>query len=112
MAAGIHGPGTTHAVKMLAEKNYREKNFREHPFGGILEVELDPFKDWPTRFETATWKWQTRPYTPEKIMKNLHRKLRAAEQRQGDSFGQVDIQEIKERIEFVQRIIGESHSNA
>ncbi len=40
LVAGIHLPGTAQALKFLAEPD----NFTDHPFGGILEVEV-PSKD-------------------------------------------------------------------
>ena len=43
IVAGIHGPGTAQAVRALADA----KNFRDHPFGGVFEVTLDQFQDWP-----------------------------------------------------------------
>jgi hypothetical protein len=71
LVAGLHGPGTAHALRALAEDN-----FREHPLGGIIEVILSPRDDWPTRFERAHWRWQTLKYDSEKVLTNLTRILK------------------------------------
>lgn len=58
--AGIHGPGTAHALRLLGG----QEHFESHPFGGIIEVELDLFnKDVSNRFENVHWAWQTGKYT-------------------------------------------------
>jgi hypothetical protein len=66
-AAGIHGPGTAHAVRMLADKS----NFVERPLGGIIEVQISLQKDWPSRFEQAIPQWQTNPYSVKALEERL-----------------------------------------
>ena len=62
--AGIHGPGTAHALRLLGG----QEHFEHHPFGGIIEVELDLFnKDISNRFENVHWAWQTGRYTPDSL---------------------------------------------
>jgi transcriptional regulator with XRE-family HTH domain len=48
LVAGIHHPGTANAVRFLADPS----NFVEHPFGGILEVQV-PSKEF--RREDVKW---------------------------------------------------------
>lgn len=81
IAAGIHGPGTAHAVRVLAQED-NNISLQDHPLGGVLEIELDAFKDWPTRFEKATCRWQTRRYTTAQIQANLEDALRQDTSRQ------------------------------
>jgi DNA-binding XRE family transcriptional regulator len=66
VVGGIHGPGTAHAVRMLGERH-----FADHPYGGVVEVELDLDQSWPGRMENATVKWQTRPYDRQQLVANL-----------------------------------------
>jgi transcriptional regulator with XRE-family HTH domain len=59
IVAGIHGPGTTHALRLLLEE---PADFKDHPFGGVLEFVLPRFSDWSYRFQRVSWEWQTRSY--------------------------------------------------
>lgn len=61
LAAGVHHPGTAHAVKFLSEP----ANFIDHPFGGILEVDV-PSKNvdprdiyWHSKIENSEAHWHT-----------------------------------------------------
>ena len=97
--AGIHGPGTAHALRALAEDD-----FEEHPFGGIIEVEIDQFNMlWPARFQQATWRWQTKPYSTGKLLANLERVLDLKDNRPRE-FETLTDDEIKECLEFVRAI--------
>jgi transcriptional regulator with XRE-family HTH domain len=69
--AGVHGPGTAQALKMLGRA--RGEYFAERPFGGVIRVTLDKFKDWPTRFDHATPEWVTPAYTVQELSKLLGR---------------------------------------
>jgi len=74
LAAGVHLPGTAHAVKFLAEP----EQFVGHPFGGVLEVQV-PSDDcasdavpWHRKIEQSRADWhQARDlkptYTPEDL---------------------------------------------
>lgn len=101
MVAGIHGPGTAHALKMLAEDN-----FQEHPFGGVIEVHLDLVtKGWADRFQHPTdVSWQTKPYTPDKIVGNLEHELEQIVAGTHD-WGLTD-KEVRDCIAFVRRLAG------
>lgn len=57
MAAGMHHPGTAHAVRMLGE-DFRHKMFEKHPYGGVLRVELDQNLPFSNRVEHATCRWE------------------------------------------------------
>lgn len=56
--AGVHGPGTTHCVKLLADKSA----FQKHPYGGVIEIEINIFRGWTERLYEAKASWQTSPY--------------------------------------------------
>ena len=99
LVAGIHGPGTAHALRALAEDG-----FHEHPFGGIIEVVMEQFNvPWPARFQQATWRWQTKAYTAEMLLDNLARILELGVQRPAQ-FERLSSDEIKECLVFVRDI--------
>jgi hypothetical protein len=98
LLAPIHGPGTAHAVRALAEDD-----FMDHPFGGIIEVELNPFNDWPGRFQQATWRWQTKGYDTDKLLSNLNSTLAAKEGRSRE-FENLTDDEIQDCIAFVRQV--------
>jgi hypothetical protein len=106
MVAGIHGRGTTHALKALAEAD-----FSDHPFGGIIALEENPRQDYTTRFERARWKWLTAKYTPDQVLTNLQNALQqgSAEQR---VFRNLTHQEIEEYIKLVRSLMGAPNSTA
>lgn len=78
LAAGVHHPGTAHAVKFLSEP----ANFVDHPFGGILEVDV-PSKNvdprdiyWHSKIENSEAHWHTvgnnsLQYNPESFSQEL-----------------------------------------
>jgi hypothetical protein len=99
MVAGIHGPGTAHALRALAEDD-----FRDHPFGGIIEVEIDQFEDWPTRFQNASWRWQTKKYDSQKLLTNLKNALTQPNHLRARVFENLTEAEIVDCIHFVERI--------
>ena len=59
--AGVHGPGTAQALRLLGDR--ANGWAQERPLGGVIEVGLDSFKDWPARFDEATSDWLTPRYT-------------------------------------------------
>lgn len=71
LAAGSHGPGTDMAVRVLA-KNEFEDDLSHHPLGGVIEVKLDLEARWSEIFPTASFKWETPPYSIDKeLMEKL-----------------------------------------
>jgi transcriptional regulator with XRE-family HTH domain len=106
MAAGIHGPGTAHAVRALSQQDL---SFQDHPLGGIIEVALDPFKDWPTRFEQAAYAWQTRPYKPEKVRANLDQAIKQPIERRG-ALAHLGESTLRDSLEFVKDLTRASSS--
>lgn len=59
LAAGIHGPGTAQAVRLLANP----ANFAGLPAGGLLQVNTDQDRPWHDLLWEAPWRWLTDPYT-------------------------------------------------
>ena len=57
MAAGIHHPGTAHAVRFLG-RDVRKDVFKNHPYGGVLRVVLDLDRPLPTRVSESTCSWE------------------------------------------------------
>ncbi len=61
LVAGVHHPGTAHAVRFLSEAS----NFTKHPFGGVLEIEVpskkcDPREiSWHNKIENCHATWHT-----------------------------------------------------
>lgn len=58
-AAGIHGPGTAAAVRMLMDGH----SFDLRPLGGVFKVEISQLQPWSRRYEFLEPKWDTDPYT-------------------------------------------------
>jgi len=74
LAAGVHHPGTAHAVKFLS--NHHE--FENHPFGGVLEVQVPsdaepPDVQWYEKIAKSEAHWheagggKDRPYTASEL---------------------------------------------
>ena len=96
LAAGIHGPGTDMAVRVLAKDD-----FREHPLGGVVEVKLDLEARWSERFSTADWEWQTGSYT---VNEELLGKLRNP--KPGSILSACEPGDLKSLTDFIQRFVG------
>ena len=100
MVAGINGPGTAQALRMLG----RPAAFRDHPYGGVIEVTLQSMSDWPTRFEQASAVWETKPYSREQLKGNL---VEIAEARNRDGMAEFEnfsVADLKSCIDFVTAI--------
>jgi hypothetical protein len=96
LVAGLNGPGTAHALRML-----NRKNFDEHPLGGIIEVELPRYSDWPSTLENARPFWQTRRYTAKQIVDNLRAALRVERDQLPDPYSTMTREEVEQCIDFV-----------
>ena len=96
LAAGIHGPGTDMAVRVLATDD-----FKEHPLGGIVEVKLDLEARWSERFSTADFTWQTGSYT---VNEEFLGKLRNPTP--GSILSKCEPGDLKNLIDFIQRFVG------
>ena len=109
LAAGVHLPGTAHAVKFLAEP----KHFVGHPFGGILEVQVpsdDCVSDavpWHRKIEQSRADWhQARDlkpaYTPEDL-RNAIRDRWGEKVAQGDLVTDVELtqKELDEHLALI-----------
>jgi len=59
MAAGVHLPGTMHAVKLLSSP---KSEFGERPLGGVFTITL-PDIDWVQRVATGRLSWSTDAYS-------------------------------------------------
>jgi hypothetical protein len=80
LAAGVHHPGTAHAVRFLSQP----EQFAHHPFGGVLEVEV-PSREhppqevaWHDKIKMSRAKWHTAgvgslEYTPQELRQRLAR---------------------------------------
>lgn len=78
LVAGVHHPGTAHAVRFLGDPG----NFTNHPFGGVLEIDV-PSKEcdprevfWHNKIENCHAQWHTAgseklEYTLESMKTNL-----------------------------------------
>ncbi len=102
IAAGIHGPGTAHAVKALT----RHDLFDERPLGGVIEVSLTKWTDWRTRFERVGWKWQTRPYTSDSLKANFESALNQTVADRGPAFADMSDDDLRESLVFLQNLSG------
>lgn len=96
LAAGIHGPGTDMAVRVLATDD-----FKEHPLGGIVEVKLDLEARWSERFSTADFTWQTGSYTVDEELLGKLRNPKA-----GSILSKCEPGDLKNLTDFIQRFVG------
>jgi hypothetical protein len=104
--AGIHGPGTAHALRWLAGREH----FDDHPFGGVIEVELDLFnKDIPNRFENVQCKWQTGKYTGASLLAAVNATLHKVRPNQDNLFAHWTAEEKNSYLDFVRAIAGKGH---
>jgi hypothetical protein len=67
LAAGIHLPGTMHALALLGQTDTK---FKDRPLGGVFNVELTEI-DWVKRMARAQVNWSTEPYTLMDMRKGL-----------------------------------------
>ncbi|MCP4608866.1 MAG: helix-turn-helix transcriptional regulator [Planctomycetes bacterium] len=58
MAAGIHHPGTAHALKLLGRDCQENGVFAKHPYGGVVRVELDLKVPFSNRTLKALCRWE------------------------------------------------------
>lgn len=101
--AGIHGPGTAHALRLLGG----QEHFENHPFGGVIEVELDLFnKDVPNRFENVHWEWQTAKYTPASLSSAVDHAMRQAPAHPEALFSSWSDEERSGYLRFVRDLTG------
>ncbi len=100
LAAGLHGPGTAHAVRKLSDHRF----FEGHPLGGVIEVELDPQLEWPRRFEDSIVRWQTRPYDLDRIKQNLRVLAEGETKLRKDPFKNITDSQLRECLSFVSAI--------
>jgi transcriptional regulator with XRE-family HTH domain len=100
MAAGAGAVGTAHAVRALGRMA-----FDRHPFGGILDTELDSSPP-PKDFEEARCDWiNPQGYTPEALLHKLESAL--SESPPGDpSLSSLKPEEIRECRNFVLTLTG------
>jgi hypothetical protein len=96
LVGGVHGPGTAHALRVLAQ---HPQEFQRRPFGGVLEVFLDGYMGWSNRFQNATWEWRTGEYSPETVVEHFE----AALQRDP---AHTRPHAIQERLQFVRKMMG------
>ena len=98
VCAGISGPGTAYGLKALFTN---QDLFDEHPFGGVIKVSLPAREHWPGKFEKADWRWQTEPYRPETIERNLRQALATAPKDRRPAFEDWSEEELDAAIAFV-----------
>lgn len=99
VCAGISGPGTAHGLKGLFT---RQDLFADHPFGGVIKVDLPAREDWPGKFEKADWRWQTDGYKPDDLEKNLIEALAApGPSTRRHAFRSWDEAELRDALAFV-----------
>jgi hypothetical protein len=61
--AGVHAPGTAHCLRLLSE----HEAFVAHPFGGVLEIDINLNQGWSDRLYNATIDWQTSNYSEKDV---------------------------------------------
>lgn len=111
LAAGVHHPGTAHAVRFLATP----ENFRRHPFGGVLEVQVpsdhcearEVF--WHNKIEKSVATWHSAgqsdlSYEPQGLRLNLTELIRRLET--GERMIEVVVakEECEKHIQLIDRL--------
>lgn len=81
--AGVHGPGTAQALRLLGDHSSGWP--RDRPFGGVIRVTMDAFKDWPSKFDEAIADWLTPAYTAQ----TLQAAVRSASEVEHPLYGRV-----------------------
>jgi hypothetical protein len=108
LAAGVHLPGTAHAVKFLSDPT----NFEEHPFGGVIDVEVPAVEHrgadipWYEKIGKCKAYWHSagsKPltYTPEKLRKSLQNWLKQLEKGQLEVDVALNKAEIERHIDTI-----------
>jgi len=122
LAAGVHHPGTAHAVKFLAKR----EEFEHHPFGGVLEVQV------PRDIERSEVKWyekigkseahwhsagdsKERPYTPQALRDSIEQIRKKV--LKGDLITDFDIvpEELQGHLNLIDKLLsgpGSSHRSS
>lgn len=59
MAAGLHGPATAAAIKLLSQENA----FADRPLGGVFRVHVPINAPWEQRYSHLNPEWDTHPYS-------------------------------------------------
>jgi transcriptional regulator with XRE-family HTH domain len=95
LAAGIHAPGSDMAVRVLATDN-----FKDHPLGGVIEVNLDLEGRWSERFSNADFTWQTERYSLDDELMGRLRKPKPH-----SMLGKCEPADLKSLADFVERFI-------
>ena len=67
MAAGLHGPGTAAAIKLLCKK----KAFIDHPLGGVFRVGVPSEAPWEQRYFHLSPEWDSHDYSVEKYAASI-----------------------------------------
>lgn len=68
IAAGVHGPGSAGALKMLASP----EQFAQRPWGGVVQVTTPPLAPWQHLFERHLHpRFETHEYDPAKYLQDL-----------------------------------------
>ncbi len=102
LVAGVHGPGTTHALRILLEE---PGAFKDHPFGGVLEVHLPRYSDWSSRLQRVTWEWQTEPYEPAKLKEQFAQAEQQQQHERTESLRHYLDTEIEQCSKFISRLV-------
>lgn len=113
LAAGVHHPGTAHAVKMLGEPLL----FERHPFGGILEVQVpsDDFNrdavPWHEKIKKSKATWhragaESLEYTPEELLQRLDAWLPRVEKGEIVTDVALSADELKGHVALIELLVG------
>lgn len=102
ICGGIHGPGTASAMRELF---MRPERFQDHPLGAVLEVNLQPDLDWPTRFEKATVSFQTGEYSSADVLGHLRSASSLSPEDRKPFYKLMSDDGLKARTDFVGEIV-------
>lgn len=100
LAAGIHGPGTAAAVRMLA----RPEQLADHPAGGLLRVQVDPRVGWHDRIWLAPFKFESAKYDYAGAGNALRQAAESEPERRPRALRELQQDEIADHLLFLEQL--------
>ena len=94
LAAGIGGPGTAAALKLLATAGV----FDDHPLGGVFKVRIATEAPWENRYDLLKPVWDSNPYSLDKF------KADAVELGRDDTHDSLDDTEAASLMDLMERL--------
>jgi len=99
LVSGFHHPGTIWALRWLGGRRDRNKGFKQHPYGGVLQMQINTGLLWEDRMRYVKTEWETDPYDQEQLLSGLE-KLKSC----GSALMEVDTARVNHCIQMVKSL--------